>query len=195
MPRTERAQLTRDAILATGEDLMRDKGFVGVGLQEILSACGVPKGSFYHYFASKEAFGVAVLERYVERYLAAMQAVVDEQDGPARGRIRGLAEAWAGQAGEASADRCLVVKLSAEVAGFSEPLRRALDDGVRRVVDLLAAAVAAGYADGSIPERRPAGELAASLYQLWLGAALVDRLRRDGEPFRSALLTTDILTS
>lgn len=192
MTRTAKAELTRDAILATGEELIRAKGFTGVGLQEILATCGVPKGSFYHYFPSKEAFGVAVLERYVERYLAAVEALLAE-GGTARERIRRLAEAWAGQAGEASAERCLVVKLSAEVSGYSEPLRETLDDGVRRLVALLAAAIAVGHADGTIPERRPADDLAASLYQLWLGAALVDRLRRDGEAFRSALLTTDIL--
>ncbi|GAA4771282.1 TetR/AcrR family transcriptional regulator [Microbacterium gilvum] len=194
MTRTAKAELTRDAILATGEELIRAKGFTGVGLQEILATCGVPKGSFYHYFPSKEAFGVAVLERYVERYLAAVEALLAD-GGTAHERIRRLAEAWAGQAGEASAERCLVVKLSAEVSGYSEPLRETLDDGVRRLVALLAVTVAAGHADGSIPERRPAADLAASLYQLWLGAALVDRLRRDGEAFRSALLTTDILLS
>ncbi|MGW9112110.1 TetR/AcrR family transcriptional regulator [Microbacterium sp. NPDC055683] len=192
MTRTAKAELTRDAILATGEELIRAKGFTGVGLQEILATCGVPKGSFYHYFPSKEAFGVAVLDRYVERYLAAVEALLAE-GGTARERIRRLAEAWAGQAGEASAERCLVVKLSAEVSGYSEPLRETLDDGVRRLVALLAAAIAVGHADGTIPQRRPADDLAASLYQLWLGAALVDRLRRDGEAFRSALLTTDIL--
>ena len=195
MTRTAKAEATRDAILSTGEGLILDKGFVGVGLQEILTTCGVPKGSFYHYFPSKEAFGVAVVERYVEHYLAAVDALLVDGGGTARERIRRLAEAWSGQQGEASAERCLVVKLSAEVSSFSEPMRETLSDGVRRLLRGLADTVATGYAEGSIPERRPAAEVAESLYQAWLGAALLDRLRRDGEAFRTALLTTDLLTA
>lgn len=192
MTLTARATLTRDAILATGEDLMREKGFVGVGLQEILSTCGVPKGSFYHYFSSKEGFGVAVLERYVETYLAAVGTLLDGP-GTGRDRITLLAQAWAGGAGDASADRCLVVKLSAEVSSFSEPMRQVLADGVSQLVALLADVVSEGHADGSVPAGRPAREVAEGLYELWLGAALLDRLVRDGSPFGSSLRATDVL--
>lgn len=192
MTLTTRATLTRDAILATGEDLMREKGFVGVGLQEILSTCGVPKGSFYHYFSSKEGFGVAVLERYVETYLTAVGTLL-RGPGTGRDRITLLAQEWAGGAGGASADRCLVVKLSAEVSSFSEPMRQVLADGVSRLVSLLAEVVTEGHADGSVPAGRPAREVAEGLYELWLGAALLDRLVRDGSPFGSSLRATDVL--
>ncbi len=50
-------QDSRSTILATGQRIMSRKGFSGVGLTEILKDAGVPKGSFYHYFASKDAFG------------------------------------------------------------------------------------------------------------------------------------------
>ncbi len=192
MALTAKAELTRDAILATGEDLILAKGFVGVGLQEILATCGVPKGSFYHYFSSKEGFGVAVLERYIETYLDAVERLL-QRPGTARERVRTMADAWAGRVGSASADRCLVVKLSAEVSTISEPMRLTLADGVSRLIDLLAATVSDGYADGSIIDRRPARELASTLYELWLGAALLDRLMRDGSPFDSALTATDSL--
>src|SRR5690606_25283697 len=51
-----KAQATRQHILDTGYRLVLQKGFAALGLQEILKACAVPKGSFYHYFSSKEAF-------------------------------------------------------------------------------------------------------------------------------------------
>jgi TetR/AcrR family transcriptional repressor of nem operon len=56
---------TRDKIIASGIRAMLDKSFNAVGLNEILTDAGVPKGSFYHYFKSKEAFGVAVVEQFV----------------------------------------------------------------------------------------------------------------------------------
>ena len=52
----------REKILATGQRIIAGKGFSGVGINEILATVGVPKGSFYHYFGSKEAFGEAMLE-------------------------------------------------------------------------------------------------------------------------------------
>ena len=59
---------TREHLLATGERLCLQRGFTGMGLSELLKTAGVPKGSFYHYFRSKELFGVALLERYYEDY-------------------------------------------------------------------------------------------------------------------------------
>jgi TetR/AcrR family transcriptional repressor of nem operon len=67
---------TRSAILATGQAIMSHKGFSAVGLTEILTAAGVPKGSFYHYFASKDAFGEAMLAAYFEDYLGEIDAIL-----------------------------------------------------------------------------------------------------------------------
>lgn len=59
---------TREHLLATGERLCMHRGFTGMGLSELLKTAEVPKGSFYHYFRSKEAFGVAMLERHYASY-------------------------------------------------------------------------------------------------------------------------------
>jgi TetR/AcrR family transcriptional repressor of nem operon len=63
---------TREHLLATGETLSLRLGFTGMGLSELLATAGVPKGSFYHYFRSKEAFGEAMLQRY---FTAAANAI------------------------------------------------------------------------------------------------------------------------
>ena len=65
---TPKAEATRQNILDTGYSLVLSKGFSALGLQEILKVSGVPKGSFYHYFPSKEAFGCALLRDYVDGY-------------------------------------------------------------------------------------------------------------------------------
>ena len=83
---TEQQPLVKHHILRCGERLIAAKGFVGVGLAEILAAAGVPKGSFYHYFGSKERFGEALLAQYLERYLAQLDALLQPDDAgtPAR---------------------------------------------------------------------------------------------------------------
>ena len=64
MNKTVQRNETREHLLATGEQVCLQRGFTGMGLSEMLALAEVPKGSFYHYFRSKEAFGVALLERY-----------------------------------------------------------------------------------------------------------------------------------
>jgi TetR/AcrR family transcriptional repressor of nem operon len=68
----------RQGILDVGQRIMAAKGYSAVGLNEILAAAGVPKGSFYHYFGSKDAFGEALLEDYFEGYLADIDRVLAE---------------------------------------------------------------------------------------------------------------------
>jgi TetR/AcrR family transcriptional repressor of nem operon len=67
---------TREHILATGEQLCMHRGFTGMGLSELLKTAEVPKGSFYHYFRSKEAYGVALLEHHYAGYISAWSTIL-----------------------------------------------------------------------------------------------------------------------
>ena len=121
---------TRQHLLETGHHIMAAKGFSGVGLNEILRTAGVPKGSFYHYFASKELYGQAVLEAYFATYLDAQKLRFNDSSTPAAQRLLGYWQQWLLCNSSASDDqKCLVVKLSAEVADLSEAMRVTLRDG------------------------------------------------------------------
>ena len=61
----KKSEAKRLHILNTSSDLILRKGFSGLGLQEILQSCEIPKGSFYHYFKSKESFGCELVQYYV----------------------------------------------------------------------------------------------------------------------------------
>lgn len=74
---------TREHILATGETIILGKSFSAVGLAEILNTAGVPKGSFYHYFRSKEQFGVELLQRYFDNYHHQLMAYLIPERGNA----------------------------------------------------------------------------------------------------------------
>ena len=87
-------------------------------------------------------------------------------------------------------DHCLAVKLGAEVCDLSERMRLILQNGATVVVDRLARFIAAGQQDGSLPAMQDARPLAASLYQLWLGATLLAKFTRDHHPFDAAMATT-----
>ena len=55
---------TKQALVQSGVEYFTEFGFAASGLDQILKKVSVPKGSFYHYFANKEAFGIAVIQEY-----------------------------------------------------------------------------------------------------------------------------------
>ncbi len=182
---TERID-TRQHILDCGHRLVARKGFVGVGLAELLTTAGVPKGSFYHYFASKEGFGSALLEAYFSHYLQRLDGLFQRTDLSGGACLQTYFQRWIEtQQGEDAADYCLIVKLAAEVADLSEAMRAIMLSGTEQILGRLADVVARGQADGSIANPAPAAELAQWLYEAWLGASLLAKLRRDDSAFRA----------
>ena len=181
----------RGNILATGQRIMAGKGFSAVGLNEILATAGVPKGSFYHYFGSKDAFGEAMLEAYFEDYLADMDATLGQSGLTMAQRLMNYWQAW--QNSQSFYDcqgKCLAVKLGAEVADLSEAMRLSLKRGTGGIVGRLAGAIEAGVAEGSLSIDGDVADTANSLYQLWLGASVMVKIVRETTPFESALRTT-----
>ena len=181
----------RDSILAIGQRIMAGKGYSAVGLNEILSAAGVPKGSFYHYFGSKDAFGEAMLERYFDDYLAELDRTLQQPGMTMAQRLMDYWKLWqATQSFEDCQGKCLAVKLGAEVADLSESMRLVLRRGTQAIVERLTAAVAAGVQEGSLSIEGNAGAVAAGLYQLWLGASVMAKIERTTQPFETALAST-----
>ena len=78
----KKSEAKRLHILNTSSDLILHKGFTGVGLQEILQSCEIPKGSFYHYFQSKEAFGCELVQHYVDNYQVRLNDVWRSDKSP-----------------------------------------------------------------------------------------------------------------
>lgn len=187
----------KNHILDCGEKLIASKGFVGVGLAEILLTAGVPKGSFYHYFGSKERFGEALLVRYLDQYLFQLDALLKADGTPARTRLMRYWAGWnymaCGISAEEGGAKCLIVKLSAEVADISETMRLTLRDGTDRVVQRLAQCLEEARQDGSVTPALSAQSTALTLYELWLGASLLAKLHRDGSPFDNAARSTEWL--
>ncbi|MDK4807741.1 MAG: TetR/AcrR family transcriptional regulator [Novosphingobium aromaticivorans] len=182
---------TRSTILATGRRVMGAKGFSAVGLSEILGEAGVPKGSFYHYFGSKDAFGEAMLDAYFEDYLREMDLVVTKPGLTGAERLMLYFANWRETQGAMDCQgRCLTVKLAAEVSDLSETMRRALKAGTDGVIARLAAMIGAGVDDGSIRIAGTARDVATSLYHQWLGASVMVKILRVEDPFDCAARTT-----
>jgi TetR/AcrR family transcriptional repressor of nem operon len=181
----------RENIIAVGQRIIGAKGFSAVGLNEILSAAGVPKGSFYHYFSSKDAFGVALLDSYFDEYLADLDSTLAKPDLTMAQRLMEYWQLW--QETQSFFDcqgKCLAVKLGAEVADMSEAMRAALNRGTSGIIARLARAIQTGVDEGSLSVREDPSIVAQSLYQLWLGASVMVKIVRNLQPFETAMTTT-----
>ncbi|TDK25862.1 TetR/AcrR family transcriptional regulator [Arthrobacter crusticola] len=186
---------TRRSLLNAGQRTIAHKGWAAVGLTEILAVAGVPKGSFYHYFDSKEAFGEAMLDEYFIDYLAEIDEIFGRPGFSAAERLMQYWEFWrVTQSFEDCQGKCLAVKLGAEVADLSEPLRLALKSGTGAITGRLEKIIQAGLDDGSVTITDPVPVVAQTLYDLWLGASVMAKIQRTPAPMDNALtLTAQIL--
>ena len=182
------ANSTRRKILDCGQAIVGRKGFSAVGINAVLAAAGVPKGSFYHYFPSKDGFGEALLDDYFARYITQMDVLLATPGLSGRERLLGYWQRWIdNQCGDCNDGQCLAVKLGAEVSDLSEAMRLALARGTEAIIQRLASGLDSARADRSLVLAEPATALAARLYALWPGASLLAKINRSAAPFAMAL--------
>jgi len=194
MKRSNKAESTRQHILEVSTQLVLKKGFVGVGIQEILTACAIPKGSFYYYFASKEQFGCVLLEHYIAQYKLRMAALWKIENLTAYARLIQLWTAWIDDPKYGGwAENCLIVKLAAEVADLSEEMRLILNTGVEKLTLSIALLIGECQKQGTVSVNIDALEMAKTLYQMWLGAALLAKLAKNKSSLYLALQNTEKL--
>lgn len=187
----KKSDLAREHILAVGQELITTRGFTGLGLGELLKTARVPKGSFYHYFASKEDFGARLLDHYMDGYMSRLDEL-EALDLDGRERLFHYWQRWIESQSEGDCERrCLVVKLSAEISDISDPMRLIVAKGTRLIIARLAQWIDDGQKDGSLSQDLQAVPLAESLYNLWLGASLRAKLEKSGDPLQAAMSMTE----
>ena len=183
-------QSNRQHILDVGYKLIAVKGFSCVGLSQLLQVAEVPKGSFYHYFKSKEQFGEALIQGYFEDYKSDLDTLFGNTNLNGYDRLMTYWQRWQSAQTQGCIDqKCLVVKLSAEVADLSEAMRLALLNGSAAVIQRLTACITTGIEDGSIAKLNPQST-AEMLYHMWLGASLMNKLGHNSDALDRAIETT-----
>src|SRR3954469_11748686 len=191
MPTAPGSTDTRRGILDAAQRVMAHKGYAAVGINEVLAEAGVPKGSFYHYFSSKDAFGEAMMRSYFQEYLADMDRVLGSSGRSAAERLMAYWQQWhETQSLDECHGRWLAVKLGAEGADLSEALRVALKDGTTAIVDRVERTIDAGLRDGSITIAVEARAMAEILYDMWLGASVLAKIHRSSAPLDTTMAAT-----
>ncbi len=175
---------TRQRLLEAGARLVLEGGFQATGIQQILKAAGAPKGSFYHHFESKEAYGAALLEFMAEARKTEILATAGDATLTPLERIRRIFfEPWTGFAESGFRGGCPLGNMALELADKSEMIRQETWRWLGGLTATCQALIEAAQAAGELRADLPAERLAEFLVFAWEGAVMRSRLERSAKGF------------
>jgi TetR/AcrR family transcriptional repressor of nem operon len=178
---------TKRRLLDVGLATLLERGYNATGIQDLLVATGVPKGSFYHHFASKEDFALQVVDRYVAELHGLLDQALGEADRTPVERVRlyfeRLLAMYAGQGYLGSLLGLLGQELAAVNTAFRRRIEGALDGIARRLADTLDEA----RRRGDLPADADPLQTANLILDCWEGAALRSRVLRGAAPLQALL--------
>ena len=169
----------REKILSAAQSLIELRGYSALGVAEICQAAGVPKGSFYYFFESKEALALAVIDEHWADEERAWSRILTSETEPLH-RLRQLFEATeaaqlAGQQSCGTVSGCLFGNLTLELSNHTEAVRKRLQEIFEAQVDLVAPVVAEALARKQITVSDPR-EAARSVVAQFEGQVLFAKL-------------------
>lgn len=174
---------TRERLIRCGIELLTQKGFATTGIEEVLKKVGVPKGSFYYYFSSKDEFGRAVIDGYADYFAKKLDRwLLDERQAPLDRLRNFVADGTQGVERFDYRRGCLIGNMSQELATTHDEFREALEavflSWQLRVQRCLENARQAG----DIAKDADCESLAAYFWIGWEGAILRAKLLRSSAP-------------
>jgi TetR/AcrR family transcriptional repressor of nem operon len=159
-----------DKILQAGLKVFHEKGFNGCGVADITAEAGVPKGSFYNHFESKDALASAIVDVWESTAPRAM--LTDLTISPLQ-RLRQHIDALNDMMiSNDHACGCLFGNFATELSEQSLPVRDKLRASFRRWTGMLEAVIAEAQQAGEVGKDLPAADIAAFLVNAWEGAAM-----------------------
>jgi TetR/AcrR family transcriptional regulator, transcriptional repressor for nem operon len=191
MPRAS----VRDRLIESALDVFHARGFNGSGVQDIVDAAGVPKGSFYNHFDSKEALGVEVVRAYTDLVGAyvveAGAADIISGDGTPLARIRRYFEAVIEQNASCGVRKgCLLGNFATELAPHSAEIAKAVTAALDNWSAAVARALAQAQEAGELSKDADVDALARYLVDGYEGAAARAKLIGDRTPMDEFIQTT-----
>jgi len=176
-------QDTRQLLIDAGAEVMIEKGYTNSGIQEVLSKVGVPKGSFYHYFQSKEDFALAIIEEFDREFMAFLLPILNDTSLSPKERLRSFCNAKR-ECMRASNCRkgCLIGNLSQEMADQSETLRQSLSEIMEKRHEAFTACIEEGQQLGEFTQSVDSKVLADLFLSSWEGAIMRAKTIKNLEP-------------
>jgi TetR/AcrR family transcriptional repressor of nem operon len=165
---------TRDHLIEMGFKHMQQSSYGASGLSEVLALAGLSKGSFYHYFTSKEDFGVAILERYLDQESERASTMLRVSRTSPIKRLRKYFEELIGIYGPKGAmgGGCLLGNLSQEMANHSDRMQQTMQEGFKIWEAAVGNTLQEAVSRGELSPKVDTTEMAAFILNSYEGALL-----------------------
>lgn len=184
----------KEKILTVGMHVVHAHGFAGASVRDIVQAAGVPQGSFTNHFASKEVFGLEVIDLYFASTLEIIEQTLMNDQRPPLERLRAYIDTGLDRLNKNNMrDGCLLGNFTAEASGWSEAIRIRLNEIFAKIKQSIAYCLHAAVKAGELDDRLDCEQMAAFIVSAMQGANLLAKAERTPAPverFRDLLFST-----
>jgi TetR/AcrR family transcriptional repressor of nem operon len=176
-------QSKKDVILEKGAEIIHLKGFNNTGINEILEAADVPKGSFYFYFKNKEDFGLQLIDYYSVHFVSLAESHLSRKDLSYIGRLRRFFEDFLHffQAKGCTLG-CPIGNLSLEMGDVSESFREKLEVVLKDMKHSVSLFIQGAIRENELPDSLDVDRVADYIINSWEGALLRMKVTKDTFP-------------
>jgi TetR/AcrR family transcriptional repressor of nem operon len=181
------AHETKQRLLDAGLELFLSRGYADTGIQDLLDATDVPRGSFYHHFENKEDFALQVIDRYMAAVHQALDAALSDRRSSPLDRVRGFFDRVRHAYASEGYLGCMLGALGQELSGTSRVFRLKIEACISAVALRISGCIEEARDRGDLPPDVDPRRLANIIVNCWEGAALRSRLLRDPEPLDTIL--------
>ena len=177
---------TKDRILEAGAEIIHQKGYNHTGIQEVLNAAKVPKGSFYNYFKSKEDFGLQIIDRFQSQFdRLAIEILEDVSMTPLQRIDRFLGASMEHFHNSNYTGGCPIGNLAQEMGDLSSAFRKKLGDAMDAMVIAYAKVLTKAQSSGEISEHLDVNAAAYFIVAGWHGAIIQMKLTQNLAPLET----------
>jgi TetR/AcrR family transcriptional repressor of nem operon len=178
---------TKQRLLDAGLPMLLKHGYNDLGIQALLEATDIPKGSFYHHFKDKEDFALQVIDQYMREVHAGLDLCLGDETRPPLQRVRRFFEMTQQNYRKEGYMGCLLGGLGQELSGVSEVFRRKIEACFSAMAARFAVCLEEARKRGDIAADCNTRRMASLLIDCWEGAALRSRLRGNATPLNAML--------
>ncbi|MEH6396173.1 acrylate utilization transcriptional regulator AcuR [Pseudoalteromonas sp.] len=174
---------TKALLISTGVATLTEFGFSATGLDTILKKIGVPKGSFYHYFSNKDAYGLAVIDAYNDYFVAKLRRYLEQDDIPHLERLINFTQSAARGMQKYEFNRgCLIGNLNQELNHLSDEFKNKLLSSYQLWQHHVQACLAQAQRQGVIATSVNTEQMSEFFWIGWEGAVMRAKLTKNTQP-------------
>lgn len=184
----------KEAILLAGMDVMKRRGYNGTSVKDIVEAAGVPKGSFYNYFESKEVFALDALDYAASQGQQTAEAILGNRDIAPLARLQGYFENTIERACSAEfKEGCFIGNMCQEMADTSDTIRAAVNRKLKQLRNLIAETITEANNAGKTNRSVDPQQAAEFILNAWEGAIMRAKAAQCREPLDAFLAMLPII--